>query len=239
MTRLLLLLLLLLSGCVTAPLPYEPPVLWAPAAWRSPLLLTDPVAPEWWRAWDDPALTGLMARVGGNGQVKLATARIPDGRAPTPAETWTRRAAVAQARAAVATAYVKLRAAQARGEPDGLLRNALTWQLGLLPGALDAEVRPAPALAPRPPPRILAGPPAELARRRPDARLAELALAAAGPEDARMAAVTYQLTLLRALTEVDNAALALAAAPDAESRALAAIAVQAALGTGWEPPAGQ
>ena len=254
----------LLDGCA-ARLGYEPPALWTPATWRSTAIAnagitTDPVAPEWWLAFNDPVLTSLMRRAVGNAGVRAVLARMVPDRPPRTQDVEARRAALVQVRSEAAQGYMRLRCIQARlrlprGPDPAVLElaeaqqiNAIGLSLGLPPGALDAELRP-PAPVPPAPSRVSAGLPSELARRRPDIRLAELALQAAGPDEARAAATAYQDAVLRAFTQVDDAMLAYGAALRRRpSKALevaerdaavsaSLVALYAALGAGWEAPA--
>ena len=263
------LLAVLLGGCSARP-GYEPPTLWTPAAWRSAAvagsgITMDPVAAEWWLVFNDPVLSGLMRRAVGSAGVRAALARIVPDRPPRPQDVEARRAALVQARLEAGQGYMRLRGIQTRlrlqRSPDAaalelaeaLQINAIGLSLGLPPGALDAELRPRAPVPPAPS-RVSAGLPSELARRRPDIRLAELALQAAGSDDSRIAATAYQDVVLRAFMQVDDAMLTYAAAlrrKDALARrpstalelaerdaAVSAsfMALLAALGAGWEAP---
>ncbi len=92
MKRLTLLLALLTSGCMTAPLP--PPTVAPPSATGGfadvPSASIDPVPDDWWRLYDDPVLDRLvLASLAANAELRVAYANL-DGA----------RAAVRQARAA-------------------------------------------------------------------------------------------------------------------------------------------
>jgi NodT family efflux transporter outer membrane factor (OMF) lipoprotein len=85
-------MLLALSSCTVGP-DYEPLSLLSPASWfgaRKPgagsleasMPTAEPVDPEWWRAFNDPVLTGLVRRAaGGNLDVQAATFRLAQSRA--------------------------------------------------------------------------------------------------------------------------------------------------------------
>ncbi len=76
---LILLALLLVSGCTAGP-DYQPPDLNPPEQWLS----TSRPAPvvDWWRTFNDPVLDGLIAdAVRSNLDLKIATARVREARA--------------------------------------------------------------------------------------------------------------------------------------------------------------
>lgn len=84
-----ILMLLMLSGCMTVGPDYTTPKLDAPAAWNTELkdgLRATPVAPQtlarWWTTLNDPVLNSLIERaVAGNLDVKDALARVRQARA--------------------------------------------------------------------------------------------------------------------------------------------------------------
>ena len=84
---------LLLCGCTVGP-DFERPSLWSPASWFSAhpakeparpavsLPVAEPVDPEWWAAFGDPVLTGLMRRAAAsNLDVRAASIRLAESRA--------------------------------------------------------------------------------------------------------------------------------------------------------------
>ena len=83
--------LLLLAGCTVGP-DFQRPDLWSPASWFSArptparreasLPVAEPVDAEWWTAFRDPVLTGLVRRVAaGNLDVRSAAFRLAQSRA--------------------------------------------------------------------------------------------------------------------------------------------------------------
>lgn len=88
-----LLLAATLSACTVGP-DFEPPSPWTPSSWfrstpstrpapgLASLPVAEPVDPDWWSAFNDPVLTGLMRRVGGaNLDVRTAAIRLAESRA--------------------------------------------------------------------------------------------------------------------------------------------------------------
>jgi len=82
---------LLLAGCAVGP-NFERPSLWSPASWFSgrrstaqleaSMPVAEPVDAEWWKRFNDPALTSLVRRVAaGNLDVRVATFRLAQSRA--------------------------------------------------------------------------------------------------------------------------------------------------------------
>jgi outer membrane protein, multidrug efflux system len=75
-------LAVLLAGCS---LPHHPPpasTLQVPAQWRTTIGPGSPVERDWWAAFADPALTGIVRRaLAGNGDVRTAQARLREYRA--------------------------------------------------------------------------------------------------------------------------------------------------------------
>jgi len=83
-----------LAGCTVGP-DFERPSVWSPGSWfssrpRTPptraleasMPSAQPVDPEWWSAFNDPVLTGLIRRAGsGNFDVRVAAARLAQSRA--------------------------------------------------------------------------------------------------------------------------------------------------------------
>ena len=83
--------LLLLAGCTVGP-NFETPEWLSPASWfakkaepiqRTPSLpVAEPIDPDWWDLFKDPALTALERRVAGeNLDVQVATVRLAESRA--------------------------------------------------------------------------------------------------------------------------------------------------------------
>ena len=83
--------LLLLAGCAVGP-DFEAPSPWSPSSWFraapakpapvASLPVAEPVDPDWWVAFNDPVLTGLMRRVAGsNLDVRVAAIRLAESRA--------------------------------------------------------------------------------------------------------------------------------------------------------------
>jgi NodT family efflux transporter outer membrane factor (OMF) lipoprotein len=78
-----LLALLLLGGCTVGP-DYRPPAVAVPATYTGQHDATGPAAniADWWTAFGDPVLDGLIARAqGGNLDVRQAAARVAEARA--------------------------------------------------------------------------------------------------------------------------------------------------------------
>ena len=82
---------LLLAGCTVGP-DFQRPAPWSPASWFSArptparreasLPMAEPVDAEWWTAFRDPVLTGLVRRVAaGNLDVRAAAFRLAQSRA--------------------------------------------------------------------------------------------------------------------------------------------------------------
>jgi len=83
---------LLLCGCTVGP-NFKSPSPWSPSSWfgtRTPtpqkletsMPVAEPVDPEWWKQFNDPALTSLVRRVAaGNLDVRAATFRLAQSRA--------------------------------------------------------------------------------------------------------------------------------------------------------------
>ncbi len=82
------------AGCTVGP-DFERPSAWSPASWfggrprlpaaavlEASMPSAEPLDPEWWNAFHDPVLTGLLRRAGsGNLDVRAATARLAQSRA--------------------------------------------------------------------------------------------------------------------------------------------------------------
>jgi NodT family efflux transporter outer membrane factor (OMF) lipoprotein len=87
-----LLCALLLCGCNVGP-NFERPGFWSPSTWfgsradtpqrlEASMPVAEPVDAEWWKQFNDPALTSLVRRVSaGNLDVRAATARLAQSRA--------------------------------------------------------------------------------------------------------------------------------------------------------------
>jgi multidrug efflux system outer membrane protein len=76
-------LVLLAGGCV-GPKPPLPPSarIVAPPAWRTASGPTEPIAADWWCAFGDPVLTGLVQQaLAGNDDVAIAASRVEEARA--------------------------------------------------------------------------------------------------------------------------------------------------------------
>ncbi len=83
---------LLLSACTVGP-NFEQPSFWSPASWfntrasspqklEASMPVAEPVDAEWWKQFNDPALTSLVRRVAaGNLDVRAATFRLAQSRA--------------------------------------------------------------------------------------------------------------------------------------------------------------
>ena len=82
---------LLLAGCTVGP-DFQRPSLWSPASWfgarpnparlEASMPVAEPVDAEWWTAFRDPVLTGLVRRVAaGNLDVRAAAFRLAQSRA--------------------------------------------------------------------------------------------------------------------------------------------------------------
>ncbi len=85
-----LLPLLPLAACTVGP-DFQEPSVWSPGTWfarrpptpaRLSLPTNEPIDPEWWRAFNDPVLTGLMRQVAAaNLDVRAASIRLAEARA--------------------------------------------------------------------------------------------------------------------------------------------------------------
>jgi multidrug efflux system outer membrane protein len=74
---------IVLAGCATqVPSVPEAARVTPPATWRTPAVKTAKVEPQWWRAFGDPVLTGLVERaLANNTDIAIATARVREARA--------------------------------------------------------------------------------------------------------------------------------------------------------------